>query len=101
MVPRVIRMLTKAFRVNLKKFHETPSLKTEIPTLCGIRTFGTPFICRILLYRRSINFEFHKTALLLTCTHATTWTRKISESQGLSPFKVWIAQFLDSIMRSM
>ena len=33
MVPRVIRMLIKAFRVNLKKFHETPSLKTEIPIL--------------------------------------------------------------------
>ena len=32
MVPRVIRMLIKAFKVNLKKVPQTPSLKTEIPT---------------------------------------------------------------------
>ena len=31
MVPRVIRMLIKAFRVNLKKIHDLPPLKTKIP----------------------------------------------------------------------
>ena len=31
MIPRVTRMLIKAFRVNLKKFPQTPPLKTKIP----------------------------------------------------------------------
>eukprot|EP00493_Phyllostaurus_siculus_P001107 UN01115 len=35
MVPRVIRMLIKAFRVNLKKLPD-PTLKTEIPRCCNL-----------------------------------------------------------------
>ena len=48
MVLRDIRMLIKAFRLTLKKFHETPSLKTEIPrwylptTQCHIHHTSNP-----------------------------------------------------------
>ena len=67
MVPRVIRMLIKAFRVNLKGVLQSPSLKTKMPTCAYVLEFmkfsKKTLHVGILVFREAVSGNFFRFTL--------------------------------------